>query len=143
MLSHQYITKLSAACTVSPARYLWIQHTEFFWFLALMKLEKVQNGEMRCKLMCLVIDILLSGVLFVLYHQLDVYEFNIPNYFRSSGCWNRRRFKMENTIKTNVLNHRCITKGSSACTVSPARCLWIQHTKLFWFLGLMKPENTI
>jgi hypothetical protein len=28
-----------------------------------------------------------------------------------------------------------------ACIVPPTRCLWIQHTKLFWLFGLMKPEK--
>jgi hypothetical protein len=129
VLSHRYITKWSAACTVSPARCLRIQHTKLFWFLGWW------DWRIQFKLMCLTIDVLPSGLLLVLSHQLDVYGFNIPNYFGSLGWWDWKC-----NINVCAFNHRYIPKWSAACIVSPARCLWIEHTKLFWFLGLMRPE---
>ncbi len=94
------------------------------------------DRRIQFKLMCLTIDVLPSGLLLVLSHQLDVYGFNIPNYFGSLGWWDRKY-----NINLNAFNNRYIPKWSAACIVSPARCLWIEHTKLFWFLWLMKPEK--
>jgi hypothetical protein len=45
--------------------------------------------------MCLAIDIILRVGL---YHWLDVYGFNILNYFGSLGWLNQGRSEMENTI---------------------------------------------